>query len=183
MTLRNSNVLRSHAALTDDQILSVASSIFAESKHESRSVRYTYIPTIEVLNGLRREGFQPMMVCQSRTREDERRAFTKHMIRLRHTSQELRQVGDESNEIVIVNSHDGSSSYQMMMGIFRLVCSNGLVVQDDTVSDIRVPHRGEVVERVIEGAYEVLRHEVLGRDRGRAPPRSLAGLFDRLQIA
>lgn len=43
--------------LSDDQIRRVAPSIFADGKHESRSERYTYIPTIEVLRGLRNEGF------------------------------------------------------------------------------------------------------------------------------
>jgi hypothetical protein len=33
----------------DDQIRKVAHSIFAEAAHESRSARYTYIPTIDVL--------------------------------------------------------------------------------------------------------------------------------------
>ena len=53
------------------------------------------------------------------------------------------------------NSHDGSSSYQMLAGVFRFVCHNGLVC-GDTVADIRIPHKGNVTERVIEGAFEVL---------------------------
>ncbi|MEN9476374.1 MAG: hypothetical protein RLZZ300_515, partial [Pseudomonadota bacterium] len=48
--------LRSDHPLSDEQIRAVAPSIFAQAAHESRSARYTYIPTIEVLAGLRREG-------------------------------------------------------------------------------------------------------------------------------
>src|SRR3546814_7087639 len=40
-------------------------------------------------------------------------------------------------------------------GMFRFVCSNGLVC-GDTVADVRVPHKGDVATHVIEGAYEVL---------------------------
>lgn len=149
---KGSPILRSEYPLTDDQIRRVAPSIYAEMPHTSRSDRYTYIPTSTVLNKLRNEGFQPFMVCQTRVRCDERREHTKHMIRLRHASQIN---GSEANEIILLNSHDGSSSYQMLAGMFRFVCQNGLVY-GDTVMDVRVPHKGDVTNQVIEGAYVVL---------------------------
>ena len=148
-----SPVLRSEHPLSDDQIRAVVPSIFAASPHESRSERYSYIPTAAVLTELRKEDFQPFMVCQTRVRHDDRRDYTKHMIRLRHASQ---IDGAEANEIILLNSHDGTSSYQMLAGMFRFVCKNGLVC-GDTVADVRVPHKGDVAGHVIEGAYEVLR--------------------------
>ena len=147
-----SPVLRSEYPLSDDQIRAVAPSIFAQAPHGSRSERYSYIPTATVLQELRGEGFQPFMVCQTRVRQEGRRDFTKHMIRLRHASQIN---GREANEIILLNSHDGTSSYQMLAGMFRFVCQNGLVC-GDTVADVRVPHKGDVAGQVIEGAYEVL---------------------------
>ena len=149
---RASPVLRSASPLSDDQIRAVVPSIFAIDKHDSRSERYTYIPTIDVLNGLRHEGFQPFMVCQTRVRDDGKREHTKHMIRLRHA-------GDissaEANEIILLNSHDGSSSYQMLSGLFRFVCQNGMVC-GETLGDVRVPHKGNIVQNVINGAFDVL---------------------------
>lgn len=103
-----SPVLRSEHPLSDDQIRAVAPSIFAAAPHESCSNRYSYIPTATVLQELRGEGFQPFMVCQTRVRRDDRRDYTKHMIRLRHASQIN---GREANEIILLNSHDGTSSY------------------------------------------------------------------------
>lgn len=147
-----SPVLRSEHPLSDDQIRRVAPSIYAESKHDSRSERYSYIPTAAVLTKLRAEGFQPFMVCQTRVRDEGKREHTKHLLRLRHASQIN---GREANEIILLNSHDGSSSYQMLAGMFRFVCHNGLVC-GDTVADVRVPHKGDVAGHVIEGAYEVL---------------------------
>lgn len=144
--------LRSDSPLSDDQIRRVAPSIFADAPHESRSERYSYIPTAAVLTELRKEGFQPFMVTQTRVRDEGKREHTKHMIRLRHASQIN---GTEANEIVLLNSHDGTSSYQMLAGMFRFVCSNGLVC-GDTVADVRVPHKGDVAGLVIEGAYQVL---------------------------
>jgi len=149
---RSQNSLRSSVALPDEEIRRVAPSIFAMEKHVSRSDRYTYIPTIEILRGLRKEGFSPFMVCQSRARDASKREHTKHMVRLRHASQ---IDGSEANEIVLLNSHDGTSAYQMLAGVFRFVCSNGMVC-GEVLSDIRVRHSGNIVDNVIEGACRVL---------------------------
>ena len=108
-----SPVLRSEHPLSDDQIRSVAPSIFADAPHESRSQRYAYIPTVTVLTELRKEGFQPFMVTQTRVRDEDRRDFTKHMVRLRHATQIN---AAEANEIILLNSHDGTSSYQLLAG-------------------------------------------------------------------
>lgn len=143
---------RSESPLSDEQIRRVAPSIFAADAHHTRSERYTFVPTLEVLSGLRREGFQPFMVGQSRTRVADRREFTKHMIRLRHASQIN---AAEANEIILINSHDGTSSYQMLAGMFRFVCMNGLVCGDIS-NDIRVRHKGNIVDDVIEGAFTVV---------------------------
>ncbi|MGF6696928.1 hypothetical protein OKW38_001540 [Paraburkholderia sp. MM5496-R1] len=147
-----SPMLRADSPLSDDQIRRVAPSIFADGKHESRSERYTYIPTIDVLRGLRTEGFQPFMICQTRVRDQGKREFTKHMLRLRHADQ---ITGEEADEIVLLNSHDGTSSYQMLAGTFRFVCQNGMVAGEN-IADIRVPHKGNVVQNVINGAFDVL---------------------------
>lgn len=55
----------------------------------------------------------------------------------------------------MLNSHDGSSSYQMVPGLFRFVYTNGLVCGNN-FGEIRVPHKGDIVGKVIEGAYDVL---------------------------
>ena len=155
-----SPILRSDRPLSDDRIRAVVPSIFADAPHGSRSDRYAYIPTSTVLTKLRQEGFEPFMVCQTRVRNEDRREYTKHLIRLRHASQIN---GDEANEIILINSHDGTSSYQMLAGMFRFVCQNGLVC-GDTFADVRVHHKGNVIDHVIEGAYEVLRGFELVQD-------------------
>ena len=151
---RNPCMVRSDSPLSNDEIARVAPSIFAEEAHESRSDRYRYIPTVDVLEALRSEGFMPFMACQTRVRNTDKREHTKHMIRLRHANT---IVAKEANEIILLNSHDGSSSYQMMAGKFRFVCANGLVL-GDMAMDQKVRHSGriDVVNDVIEGAYEVL---------------------------
>ncbi|QIU91518.1 DUF932 domain-containing protein [Yokenella regensburgei] len=146
------NLIRRDRPLTHEELMQHTPSVFGEEKHASRSERYAYIPTITLLESLQREGFQPFFACQTRVRDQSRREHTKHMLRLRRAGQ---ITGQQVPEIILLNSHDGSSSYQMLPGLFRSVCCNGLVC-GTSLGEVRVPHKGDVVEKVIEGAYEVL---------------------------
>lgn len=146
------NLIRRDRPLTHDELMQHTPSVFGEEKHASRSERYTCIPTITLLESLQNEGFQPFFACQTRVRDPSRREHTKHMLRLRRAGQ---ITGQQVPEIILLNSHDGSSSYQMLPGLFRSVCCNGLVC-GTSLGEVRVPHKGDVVEKVIEGAYEVL---------------------------
>nr|WP_009960118.1 DUF932 domain-containing protein [Verrucomicrobium spinosum] len=141
--------------MTLGQIQAAAPSIFADSAHESRSNRYTHIPTSEVLTRLMAEDFQVHAVMQGGSRDEQKRGFTKHLLRLRHASQAL-TVGGTHNEIVLLNSHDGTSSYRLMAGVFRLVCGNGMVVAENSVADVRISHKGNVSDLVLDGCVEVL---------------------------
>ncbi|WP_224504942.1 DUF932 domain-containing protein, partial [Escherichia coli] len=146
------NQIRRDRPLTHEELMHYVPSIFGEDRHTSRSERYAYIPTITVLESLQREGFQPFFACQTRVRDPGRRGYTRHMLRLRRDG-EIN--GQHVPEIILLNSHDGTSSYQMLPGYFRFVCQNGGVC-GQSLGEVRVPHRGNVVEKVIEGAYEVV---------------------------
>ena len=137
------NQIRRDRPLTREELMQVVPSVFSADRHGSRSEKYAYIPTITLLENLQREGFEPFFACQSRVRDPDRREHTKHLLRLRRTGQ---ITGQQVPEIILLNSHDGSSSYQMLPGLFRAICTNGLVCG----------HRGDVAGKVIEGAYEVL---------------------------
>ena len=175
--ISNAHSVTGNDPLSDDQIRRVAPSIFADGAHDSRSSRYAYIPTIEVLNALRKEGFQPFMVAQSRVRTDDRREHTKHMLRLRHSTG---ITAAEANEVVIINSHDGTSSYQMFAGVLRFVCMNGMICGEG-LSALRVLHTGDVVDNVIEGAYTII-NEFERIDQNKERMRSIT-LSPRQQLA
>ncbi|EHK3333324.1 DUF945 domain-containing protein [Salmonella enterica] len=146
------NQIRRDRPLTHEELMQYPPSVFGEDKHTSRSEKYSYIPTITLLENLRREGFEPFFACQSRVRDPGRRDYTKHMLRLRRAGQ---ITGQQVPEIIILNSHGGESSFQLLPGVFRSVCTNSLVC-GQSFGEIRVPHRGDIVGKVIEGAYEVL---------------------------
>ena len=149
------NYTSKRGAIELDQLRHIAPSVFAEQAHASRSTAYSYIPTSELLTRLGREGFRPYAVMQGGSRDEEKRGFTKHLLRLRHDSQEL-AVGGTHNEIILLNSHDGTSSYRLMAGVFRLVCGNGMVVAQSMIDDIRVPHKGDIGGLVIDGCCQLM---------------------------
>ncbi|MBI0435865.1 DUF932 domain-containing protein [Roseomonas sp. KE0001] len=146
------------SALSNEALSCLAPSAFATGKHESRSERYAYIATSEVIDGLRANGFLPVFAKQGRSRIEGKEAFTKHLIRFRYQGQgpALQRVGEVFPEVVLVNSHDGTSAYQLMAGMFRLACLNGMVVADRELATVKVAHKGDVVRQVIEGSYTVL---------------------------
>ena len=154
-------------ALSNDRIRAVAPSVFAEQPHESRSERYVYIPTVQIVDAMRAEGFYPVAVAQSRSRIEGKSEFTKHMIRFRRENvpATARAVGDVLTETVLVNSHDGTSSYHLMSGLFRLACLNGMIAKLTDLGDIKVPHSGKIIDRVIEGSYRVIDHSAKALER------------------
>lgn len=161
MTLRNfttgAAINRPQFPLTIDQVRHAAPSAFAVAPHESRSARYTYIPTSQIIEGMIREGFQPFKATQSRSRVPGKSDFTKHMIRFRHPDAGgALRVGDSVPEVVLINSHDGTSAYILSIGLLRLVCSNGLMVADSTVSSLHIHHKGNIVDQVIEGSFQLI---------------------------
>lgn len=110
------------------------------------------MPTSQVIEGLRNEGFLPVKAVEARFRDAGKAGFVKHEIRFRREDQ---LAASEAREIVMRNSHDGSGAYQMDAGIFRLVCSNGLVV-GNTDHRESVRHSGNAVGEVIDAAFRVL---------------------------
>jgi uncharacterized protein DUF932 len=162
-------IARPGAFLTDEEIRTVAPSAFQMDAHGSRSSRYAPIPTSLVVQGLRREGFDVIQASQSRARQEDRREYTKHMLRLRRVDAKAdRAIGDVYPEVVLVNANDGSSRYVLSAGLFRLICLNGMTTSDKTFEPIKITHAGDVVERVIEGTYKVLDESITALDHARA---------------
>jgi len=99
--------------------------------------------------------FLPVHAVETKARKADKRGFQKHMIRFRHQGLTA-LVGDSLPEIVVINSHDGSTGLQLWSGIFRIVCSNGLVVASETYGKVSLPHRGDLQGKVIDASYKVI---------------------------
>jgi hypothetical protein len=133
-------------------------SIVADAPHISRSERYGFVSTLDILYGLR-DRFAITKAMQSRVRDNStgRRDYTKHMIRLRaRDAAGVAELGGVFPELVLINSHDGSSAYQLMAGLFRLVCANGMVVCSESYGSVKIPHRESAVRDVIDASFTVV---------------------------
>ena len=148
---RNAHQISGREPLDNEALYRYVPSIFASEAHDSRSERYVYVPTIDIVEGLRREGWFPFFAVQSVPRDGSRHGHAKHMLRLRRDDGIGKQ---EAAEVIIVNSHDGTSSYQMFAGMLRFVCTNSLVA-GERFEDVRVPHKGNIQHDIIEGVYTV----------------------------
>ena len=144
--------------LTEGELREYAPSIFAEEAHVSRSARFTPVPTFSIVEGLRGHGFLPFAAKQSKSRDEDRLDYTKHLVRFRREGDGngTYRNDDAIAEIVLVNANDGSSSYQLYGGMFRTLCLNGLIVADSLIQSVRIGHTGNIIDKVIEGSYAVL---------------------------
>lgn len=144
-------------ALSNEQLFKMAPSIFATKPYEKVSERYAFMTTINIVEQLRTNGFAPVRAAQSFSRIVEKKNFTKHMIRFRRVQDMTGlAVGDEFPEVVLVNSHDRSSQYELMAGLFRQACLNGVVISGANFGTVKVQHSGNIVDKVIEGSYTII---------------------------
>ncbi|WP_324315844.1 DUF932 domain-containing protein [Povalibacter sp.] len=141
--------------LSLEEVRERAPAVFAEHAHERMSARYGFIPTQRVLQGLIDAGFNPVEARQARTRRSSP-LHARHLVRLRRQFETV-QLKDSVPEIVFLNSHNGTSGYQMRMGLFRVICTNGMIVSNGVFPGYCVSHRSNVMDEVIRAALELAR--------------------------
>ena len=150
------NRLAGSQEIDNHQLRALAPSVFAGQAHAKVSDRYSFLPTATVIDGLRAEGWAPVWASEQRIRLSDRQGFQKHMIRLARTD-DLSRTQAERPELILVNSHDRSSAYQLHAGIFRFVCSNGMILADSVFARISIMHINFEPAKVIEASFNVVR--------------------------
>lgn len=143
-------------ALTNSEIAARCPQVFQSNYSSARTQKYGQLTTANVIDALRSEGYE-VTNAFAQCKPNKVTPFSKHVVRLSHRDFLDTLSPEETRpEIVIVNSHDGSSSFRIMAGIFRLVCSNGLIVADDMTANQRVCHwKGNSLEDVITASLMV----------------------------
>lgn len=148
---------------TINDLKSKAPAVFRTAEQGAKdgaSGKYLFIPTVDIIDDLSKLGWDIYDVAQqkSKTSPD----TTRHMVRFRN--KEFGSVGVNGNipEILFTNSHDRTKSMNFHVGIFRLVCSNGLVIKDKTFGELNLKHNTlmgysfEDVRTMIQGVTENL---------------------------
>jgi hypothetical protein len=142
-------------ALSLQDLQARAPAIFAETASSCTKPSYRFINTARVLDALLQAGFEPSSAQQTRSRRPMGSGHARHMIRLRQTRESL-TLFDCVPEICLVNAHDGSSAYQLLAGLYRPLCTNGLLCRMGDFAVIRITHhRASMIADVVAGAIQI----------------------------
>ena len=180
--------------LTKDEIKEQAPLVLAQEPTRNVSNRYTFINTETVIDDMAKLGWLPTQVGQRKTRNPDT-PFSPHMVKF--SNPDLRIVNDAGDasfpQIILNNSHDGLGKFKFMAGIFRLVCSNGLVIATEKFGQMKIAHKGydfaevrEIVRTRTEALPEQIQimNDMKNHMLTREEQRELAirGLFLRSQV-
>ena len=151
--------------ITKDEIREIAPLVFANTPtNPDLSKKYLFVNTETIIDDLDKLGWKPVQAAQRKSRV-ESTIFSKHMIAFQNPDIKISsEDGDEAYpRILLTNSHDGMQAFKFSVGIFRLVCSNGLVVADEQFSDFKIKHKGYTfaeLRKVVKTAVEDLPNKV-----------------------
>ena len=139
-----------------EQIKVAAPSVFTETKAAHLTDKYIQTPTIRVVEDLMNLGWEVTKVQEVRSRKY--KGFQKHLLVFRNPSITIKgENGDDSfPEILLTNSHDGKAAFNFRVGIFRLVCSNGLVISDADFSNVSIRHMNYTFESLQSKVAEMI---------------------------
>jgi len=124
------------------------SPIYATNAHESRSKRYSFISTSNIIQTFNEQGFEVTSIQYPKVRKHTKEGYSGHMVRMRQSN--LPSYTDEVPEVIIVNSHDGTKSLRLGLGFIRFVCMNGLITGDMLADTGKVYHKGNAADNVLE---------------------------------
>lgn len=139
-----------------EQIKETAPSVFTTEKAAHLSDKYIQTPTIRVVEDLMNLGWQVTKVQEVRSRKY--KGFQKHLIMFQHPDIMITgENGDNScPQILLTNSHDGKAAFNFRVGIFRFVCSNGLVISDADFGVMSIRHTNYTFESLQAKVAEMI---------------------------
>jgi hypothetical protein len=138
-------------ALTLEEVKKAAPQAFATSPRPGVSERYSFLPTSRIIEDMDRLGWRVCDAKASRYRNQENQEFGNHIIKF--FNPDVFIVDQEGKieaypNIVVLNNHTGRGRFKFEMGIFRLVCSNGLVIKDKDMGSFSLRHSGYTFEEL-----------------------------------
>lgn len=105
--------------------------------------RYNFVPTTEIIDMMATNGWLLTDARQSKSKNGLRNSHGTHMVKFQNPEMYIK-ASDGSIEgrptVIFMNSHDGTRPLQAELGIFRLVCSNGLVIKTQDFGGFRERH-------------------------------------------
>lgn len=133
-------------------------SLFAKHPVKGVSDKYGFVDTQGMMKAMETAGFGPTEVRQYAKRDVEARQYARHLIRFRKLGARPAKIGDCVPQVVLINSHDRTARFQLMGGLYRLACSNGLLVStSNVVEPIAIRHTTNVVQDLIDNVQGLIK--------------------------
>lgn len=130
--------------MTEEQLRKACPYAFAEMPtNPGVSGKYIQANTKTVVDDMAKMGWYPVQAKQCREKKGSKGIRSFHMVCLQNDNIKIMNPngGTEAYvRIILQNSHDGFSSFKFMMGLYRCVCSNGLVVADAEFETFSIRH-------------------------------------------
>ena len=150
--------------MTMDQVKAACPYAFAENPtNPAVSDKYIQANTETVINDMTKLGWYPVEAKQCRKKKNSKGIRSFHMVVMESDDPRTNIYGmggelEAKVRIIIQNSHDGFNSFRFMVGAYRFVCENGMVIADAQFADFSIRHinysfeelRG-IVASVMEG--------------------------------
>jgi hypothetical protein len=145
--------------LSIETLKTIVPSAFSTSGSPNVSSKYVHISSSQVIEDMMQLGWEVNKATQTKARK--KVGFQKHMIVFRNPNIKITSEDNDIvfPQIVMTNSSDATSCFQFHLGLFRLVCENGLVVASKTFNKMSIRHMGysfETLKSLITQAVEAL---------------------------
>jgi hypothetical protein len=111
------------------------------------SDRYQFVSTEKLVESFLKEGATIHSVKAPKTKNNP--LFSKHMVRLNIMDAPMK-IGEGIPQILIINSHNRTCGLTLHLGIFRLVCSNGLIIADSDFGKFYQKHMNIDINNVVD---------------------------------
>jgi len=126
----------------------IVDSVFTKTPFGNMSKKYVHIPTDNVISDMEKLGW---VVTESKeVKARKKKGYQKHIVKFYHPDLLIKgENGDDTfPQILMINSHDGSTAFQFRVGLYRIVCTNGLVVADAEFGKLSIRHMGYTFEKL-----------------------------------
>jgi hypothetical protein len=144
--------------LSQEEIQKLAPSIYTEQGSSNTSEKYVHIPTSKVVSDMELLGWEVVDAKEVKVRKQTKAGYQKHLVVFRNQDVSINN-GDNDvvfPQILLTNSHNGMNPFTFTAGLFRFICSNGLVISTQEFENVKIRHYGYSFEELQETVKQMV---------------------------
>ena len=126
---------------------------YQSMKHPSMSDKYNFVTTEGVVNRFKGLGWSIDSYSQARVRLEHKEGYQYHRVVMKCEQRQL-NVGDSELRLIVSNAHCGTHAVRIYFGLYRKVCSNGLIIADSTFEGLRLRHTAKNIDEQLQNMID-----------------------------